>query len=352
MAKKKGSEEQKLNIRQEVRRLKEQGPERLYLLWGQEDYLREYYLKELKKTCLPEGEDSFSYRRLDGPEVELHTLREAVDAMPFLTERSFVELRDLELNRPKEPEKLLKLFSDIPDYCTVALIQGVKFEPDGRTKLIKGLRSLGRELHFENQSQSALTEWIARRFAAAGKSVELEASQRLIFVSGDLMSRLIPEIEKVAAYAQGTRVTVADVEAVAHHIPEAVIFTLTDCIAEKRYNEAIRTLAELVSNKESKDNEPIAMLGLLGMQMRRLYAARLAIEKRLGVEYLMEICALKYDFLARKLMTAARGFTLPQLRCAVALCAETDYKMKSGGGDPVGLFEELVLRIAAGDGDA
>lgn len=68
-----------------------------------------------------------------------------------------------------------------------------------------------------------LIDWLIRRFSAAGKSIELEAAQRLIFISGDLMSRLIPEIEKVAAYAKGDRVTVADVEAVANHIPEAVV---------------------------------------------------------------------------------------------------------------------------------
>lgn len=349
MVKRKGSEEQKLNINREIRRLREEEPARLYLLWGQEDYLREYFLDELKKTCLPEGEDSFSFRRLDGPEVELATLRKAVDAMPFLTARSFVELRELELNKCKEPEKLLEILTDIPPYCTVALVQGVSFEPDGRTKLIKGLRSVARELYFGQQSQDALGKWIAKRFAAAGKSVELEAAQRLIFLSGDLMNRLIPEIEKIAAYTKGDRVTVADVEAVANHIPEAVIFDMTDRIAEKRYNEALRILSELLSNKA---NEPIAMLGMLGVQMRRLYAARLAVEKQLGAKFLMDNCGMKHEFLARKLLQSARGYSLEQLRRAVSLCAETDYRMKSGGGDNVELFKELVLRIAAGESHA
>ena len=34
------------------------------------------------------------------------------------------------------------------------------------------------------------------------------------------MNRLIPEIAKISAYAQGSKVTVADVDAVAHHIPK------------------------------------------------------------------------------------------------------------------------------------
>ncbi len=349
MAKRRGSEEEKLNYNQEVRRLKEEGPEKLYLLWGPEDYLRECYLTELKKICLPEGEDSFSFRRLNGPELDLDALREAVDAMPFLTERSFVEIRDVDWNRLKDGDAVLKVLGDLPDYCTVALVQGAAFEPDGRIRLVKGLRTLARELKFSSQSQDALIRWICKRFAAAGKSVELEAAQRLIFVSGDLMNRLIPEIEKVAAYAKGPKVTAADVDAVASHIPEAVIFEMTDRIAQKEFNVALSILSELLAGKNS---EPIAMLGMLGLQMRNLYAARLAVENRLGMDYLLESGAVKYDFQARKLIQAARGYTRDQLKRAVEICAETDYRMKSSGADDAALFQEAVLRIAAEACDA
>ena len=349
MAKKRSSEEEKLNYNQEVRRLKDEGPERLYLLWGPEDYLRECFLTELRKICLPEGEDSFSFRRLNGPDLDVQALREAVDAMPFLTERSFVEIRDVDWNRLKESDAVLNVLRDLPDYCTVALVQGAAFEPDGRIKLVKGMRALARELKFTAQSQDALIRWISKRFAAAGKSVELEAAQRLIFVSGDLMNRLIPEIEKVAAYAKGEKVTAADVDAVASHIPEAVIFEMTDCISRKEFNVTLSILAELLADKNS---EPIAMIGMLAMQMRNLYAARLALEKGLGANFLLESGAVKYDFQARKLVQAARGYTLERLIRAVELCAETDYRMKSSGGDSAALFQDAVLRIAAGECDA
>ena len=345
MAKKSKTEEQ-LNYNAELRRLKETGPERLYLLWGPEDYLREQYLSQLKKICLPEGEDSFSYKRLDGPDLDPDELRFAVDAVPFLTERSFVELRDVDINKLKEPEKFSALLADIPDYCTVAFVQNARYEPDGRLKLIKSLRQTARELKFTQQSQGMLIDWLSRRFAAAGKGISLEAAQRLIFVSGDLMSGLIPEIEKLAAYAQGERVTVEDVDAVAHHLPEAVIFDMTDLIAQKKNNAAMSVLAELLADK---NNEAIPMLAMLGLQMRKLYAARLAVEQNLGSKYVMEACGLKHDFIASRLIGSARGFTLPQLKRAVEICAETDYRIKSSSQDDRELLKEAVLRIAAGD---
>ena len=349
MAKKAGKNEEKLNYPAEIRALKERGPQNLYFLWGPEDYLREQYLAQLKKLCLPEGEDSFSFRRINGPDLEPLVLRQAVDAMPFLTERSFVELRDVDLNKLSQAEACLDIINDIPSYCTVVFLQSAQFEPDGRVKFIKGLRSAAKELKFTPQTQGMLTDWIARRFSAAGKSVDLGAAQRLIFVSGDLMSRLIPEIEKIAAYAKGPRVTEADVDAVANHIPEAVVFEMTEFISQKKYNSALSVLSELLSDK---NNEPIMMLAVLGQQMRKLYAAKLAQEKKLGAKYVMDVCSIKYEYIASKLLAAARGFSKEQLQRSLELCAEADYKMKSNSRESRELLKEVVLRIAAGESHA
>lgn len=343
MAKK---EEQTLDYASEVKKLRQNGPERLYFLWGPEDYLRERFLETLKSVCLPEGEDSFSFRRLEGPELDETALVEAVNALPFLTERSFVEVRGVDWNKVKNAAALVAVLRDIPDCCTVALVQGSAFEPDGRLKQTKALRAAARELKFTRQPQSALIQWIARRFEALGKRIERTAAERLVFVSGDLMNRLIPEIEKIAAYTQGDVVTTQEVEAVAHHLPEAVVFKMTDCLASQKNDAALRVLDELLADK---NNEPIMILAVVGMQMRRLYAARLAIEEKRGERYVMDVCRIANGYAVGELMRSARGFSLAQLKRALELCAETDYSMKSSGENPVELLKELVLRIAAGE---
>ena len=98
---------------------------------------------------------------------------------------------------------------------------------------------------------------IIRRFAAEGKGIELNAVQRLINVSGELMNGLIPEINKIASYTKGDRVTEADVDAVAHHIPEAVVFDMTEALAKGENNAAMRLLGELLADK---NNEPTMTL--------------------------------------------------------------------------------------------
>ena len=343
-------DELKSDINAELRRLREKGPERLYLLGGPEDYLTAYFLNSLKKRCLPEGEDDFSYHLLTGPILDVDALREAVDAPPFLTERSLVEIRDADLDSgDQDTDGLLEVLSDIPETCTVVFVFPVDYEPDRRRKLVKELRARALELRFARQEERRLMSWIAKHFEARGKSIGPEATRRLIFVSGDLMNRLLPEIEKIASYAAGERITVQDVDTIAEHIPEADVFEMTEHIAKREFNSAFAILAELL---EARKNDEILILSILGTQMRSLYAARLAIEENLGLKYVMEVCALKYDNHARKLLQTARGFTTEQLRSAIRICAETDRRIKSFTGDNSRLLQEAVLRIAAEASDA
>ena len=78
--------EEKLNYAALSRELKQKGPERLYLLHGEEDYLLSSFIKELTAACLPEGADDFSYRELDGGSLTMQLLSDSVNALPFATD--------------------------------------------------------------------------------------------------------------------------------------------------------------------------------------------------------------------------------------------------------------------------
>lgn len=338
--------EEQLNYRAILQELRTDGAKNLYLLWGQEEYLREQFLGEIKKQCLPGGEDEFSYKRLNGPDIDLLELRNAVDSVPFMTDRTVVEVRGVDLNKIKDAkaDTFAEIIGDIPDFCTLVFVQDAAFEPDGRLKLIKAFKKIGREIKFTAQSQGALVDWVVRRFAAGGKRIAPSDAQHLIFVSGGLMTRLIPEIEKVSAFASADTVTKSDIEAVAHHIPEARIFDMTDCIAARDNDGAARILAELLADRE---NVPIMLLATIGRQMRQLLIARVSIDNGLGKSYVEETAGIKFGFLVDKLMTSARKFTAEQLERAVSLCCEADYAMKSTGGDDTAILKDVVLRIAA-----
>ena len=342
---KKRKKETALNYGAEVKKLKEEGPARLYLLWGEEDYLRDSYLQELREICAPGGGDDFQVRIFKEAQLDPMELRYAVDTLPFFSERSLIEVRELDYLKQGETEQLIGVLSDIPDYCTVVFRLEHGEEPNGKSKLIKFIRENGTEIRFTVQDQNMLFRWITRRFAFFGKGVEMEAAQRLIYLSGDQMKALIPEIEKIAAYAKGEKVTVSDVNAVANRIAESDIFDLTDAIAERRFNTVAGILADLL---EQRDTSVPAILSLLSNQFRRLFLANSAADS----SAVMELCNLKYEFMARRLLQSARSFLPEQLRHAIELCAEADYRLKSEGTDEKLLLKETLMRIALEVADA
>lgn len=335
----------KLDYGAELRRLRESGPERLYLLYGPEEYLRERYLDTLRGLCVG-GADAFSCRRFNGPAVDPGELAEAVNAMPFFSERSFVEVRDYDLNRCKDAEweALSAIVSDVPDWCTVAFVQSAANAPDGRLAAVKGLKKLGRAVEFTEQDASMLTAWVRRRFEALGKRIAKEDAEYLIFLCGTRMLGLIPEIEKAAAHAARGMVGRGDIDATADRLPEANVWVLNDLLAARKMDEAARVLSDLLGDK---NNHPIALTALIGQQLRRMYAVSAGREEGLSKRDLMELCGVKFDFAYQKLAAAARAYTTARLGELVSLCAAYDYKMKSTGADAGVLLRELFALLAA-----
>lgn len=329
-----------------LKALKENGPGRLYLLWGEEDYLRESFFQELKKLCLVEESSDFNHHRLDGAGLSMQRLSEAVDAVPFMGERCLIEVRNFDVNAVKEAEadRLKAIISDIPDYSSLVLLLPTGAEPDGRLGLVKAIKKQGEALEFTLQSQNLLIGWIGRRFSALGKTISPQDCERLIFISGGQMTRLVPEIEKIAGFAKGEQVSKEDIEKTAQRIPEASVFELTDRLSERNYDAAALLLGELLQSGE----HPIKLLAMIGFQLRRLYTAKVALEYRLGREFLMKATNINYSFLADKLLKSAAGFSKAQLREAVQLCADCDYRMKSSSADDGEILKELLLRLAAG----
>lgn len=292
----------------ELNSLKKSGPERLYFLHGPEKYLRELFLDELKKICLTSDDSDFSYKRFDG-DVDPEELENAINLLPFLSEHTLIELRDFDFSHAKDSQ-----FSDIPSYCTVVII--CDKEPDSRLKATKNIKSLSKDLYFGEQAKPRLIKWIQKRFESFGKSISDQAADRLIFISGDLMSSLIPEIDKISAYSSNTEITVNDVNMLAHHIPEADAFEMVNRISDRNFDGALRLLGEVIADK---NNSPIAVLSALGYSLRRMYGKKLD-----GIQV---------------------GFTKKNLENDIAYCAECEYRFKTSGGDEADYLKDAVMRV-------
>ena len=67
----------------------------VYIFYGEESYLREYYLGEIKKKLVPAGFEEFNFHRVAGKGLTMEELTEMTEAMPMTMPRMVSRLRPL-----------------------------------------------------------------------------------------------------------------------------------------------------------------------------------------------------------------------------------------------------------------
>lgn len=322
-------------------------PGSLYLFYGEEAYLRDYYLGELKKALLPAGLEDFNLHTAQGKECSVDWIEQAVDCLPMMSQRTLVLVTDYDLFAlgDKERDRLTALLNDLPDYCCLTFVYDLlPYKADGRSKLAGVLKAKNAIVNFQRQEQGDLTDWICRRFKATGHTIDTEDARYLIFLCGDLMNNLASEIGKIAAYASAQRVTRADIDAVAIPQIDAVVFQMTDAMARKDFDKAAAVLADLMHSQEPA----VMILSVMGKYFRQLYTARLYLDRGKSRDEFTALWGMKNTYPADKLLDAARRFSLTWCRHAVRRCSETEFLLKASYGQEQEVLVSLLMELAAG----
>ena len=316
-----------------------------YILYGEEAYLREYYLDRMRKKLLDGPAEAFNYHRFRREDLDWDAVAEAVEAMPMLAERTVVEVDDVDLYREPEAarEKLIAILDDLPDYCCLIFVYDtVPYNPDRRLKkLHQALEKAARPVEFRRQSGPELRAWIQRQARQDGKIIDGDAADHLAFLTDSSLSALSSELRKLTAYASGASITRQDVDAVVEPTLTAVSFDISNALADGDYDRAMGKLRDLLAMQQ----DALLLLGAISAQMRRLLYARMLGENGKGADRLASLCGLS-EYAARLTMTNARRVTTEFCSKAVVWCLEADRQLKSAGGDGARVLELLLMRMA------
>ncbi|MBR5542961.1 MAG: DNA polymerase III subunit delta [Oscillospiraceae bacterium] len=323
--------------------LKNDNISNLYVFHGEEGYLREYYLSELEKRVVGDMMPEFNLTVING-ETDFKTLSQVVESYPAMNEKRLVIVRDFDIVSANADfsEKAQELFSDMPEYCVLVFVySGIEFKPDKRRKLYKTIEQYSEIVEFKRASRTDLLSWIKRRFLANGKDIATDTADFLMFYSGELMEQLIPEIEKVSAYSKKKEITKADIEAVASRNITSIIFDVLNAIADRKYAKALSAIDDL----QTRNEKPIAALAQIAQQFRRVYAAKLILERGGGRKEVVDLFEMRNEYPARIAIDAARKIETKSVRSAITLAAEADEKLKLGAGWEI--ITQLVATLAA-----
>ena len=320
-----------------------------FVFTGEEDYLKRYYLAELRRRVVSdETLAAFNHALFEGAEVDFAKITDAVKAPPVFAEYKLVEWRYPSFEKMKEGElslleDTLALLEKHP-YATLAFIVS-----DGDIELGVGKKESKFERRFKDSleilkfplsTDAQLLSWLKKHFDAMSVAASPDALRELIFRSGHSMSVLSLEVDKLAylALSRGESAVTPDmVKETASPTPECDTFALSNAVLDRNKQGAYHALLEM----KSRRLDPLLILGMLEKSYTELLSVISMRSEGADADAIASV--LKMNAYRLKLFLAKeRLFTKERLTRILAELVRVDEGMKFGG---VGGYTALELFI-------
>jgi DNA polymerase-3 subunit delta len=214
-----------------------------------------------------------------------------------------------------------------PSPGTVLALVGGELKKD--SPLSKAIARVG-ELLVWDVPQRGLERWVGEHFKQRSTPVDPDACRLLVELVGDDLYDLAAEIDKVATWAAGQRITEAEIELLVTPRAESPAFLLTDAWGARDVAAVLRASERMLERTGDPRSRTIPrVVGALTNHVGRLRAVqRLDAD---GVEAKEAASRLKlHPFYVRKLYAQARNYSVDELRAATVRLAELDHALKGG----------------------
>ena len=322
-----------------------------YIISGEEDYLKKYYLAELRKSVLSDETFAlFNHATFDGADIDFGAVKEELTSAPMMSDYKLVEWKFADLDGLKESERgaLYDLFSLKEEYpCAIFVIMttqdgfdiGTKKKP---SKLYTKLSEAFDIIDFEKSSDAQLLSWIKRHFDAEGVGADAEVINALLFRSGRSMEVLNNEIIKLSSYAKANGmdgISVRTVEDIASPTVECDAFALSNAVIEKNVSKAFAAMTDL----KQRRIEPPAIISMLERVYADLASVAMLLSEGAGASDVEKIMKF-HPFKAKLYINSAKRSGLAGLTTALTRLREIDASSKSGGISGYGAIEIFITQ--------
>ena len=311
---------------------------RVYLLYGDEDYLKLQYKNKLLRALVTEG-DTMNFSRFEGKEAQVPALIDLAETMPFFAEHRVILVEDSGFFKNAAPQ-LAEYLPDMPETTCMIFIEK---EVDKRSKTYKSLKDIGRMVEFKTPDEKMLTRWVLTVLQKNGKKLTQPTMQLFLEKAGNSMGNIDRELEKLICYV-GDReiIQMDDVEEICTGQTENRIFDMIHMMAEKRQKEALELYYDLLALKEP----PMRILFLLVRQFNILLQVKTMVAAGMEQNQIADRAGLR-SFTIRRYRSEAGHFSVQKLKAALRDCARAEEDVKTGRLDDRLSVELILVKYSA-----
>lgn len=309
----------------------------VYLLYGEETYLKKQYKKKLQDAVVS-SEDTINLNCYEGKNISVKEVIDQAETMPFFSDKRLLVLENSGFFKNAVPE-MAEYLGQMPE---TTVIMFVEEEVDKRNKLFKVVKNKGRVVNFERQKADTLFRWILGILKREGKNITRSTMELFLEKTGDDMENISMELEKLLCYTMDREViTSEDVETICTTQTVNKVFAMVDAIAEKQQKKALDLYYDLLTLKEA----PMRILFLISRQFHILLLVKELRNQGYNGSTLAEKASVP-PFTVKNYVRQAGYFTMDQLRRGITLMVETEEAVKTGKLSDTLAVELIIVQMS------
>lgn len=309
--------------------LKEGRLQKLYVFYGEEEYLKELYIKRIMDMVPDAGLEEFNRIVINGA-ADYSEYDSAWEGMPMMTDRRVLMIRDSnifamrksgDIVPPNDEQKKFwtEKFKRLADDTVVIFCEK---NVDARSALFKAAVKAGFGVKCEFMPLADLKAWVIKNAMKAGKKIDDKTAEYLISVIDPGLANLEHETNKLISYCDDT-IYKTDVDKVVSKALGIKVFDITDGIIEGNADKVFKILNDMKTQKESA----FGILYLIYSNVEKLLHLKLAkVSSRNDAARVLG----GPSWLAGRYFESSKRFSTPLLYHMVTRVPEIDYEIKSG----------------------
>lgn len=311
----------------------------IYLLYGEEAYLRKQY-KDKLRAAMTDGLDTMNVHYEEGKDISTGGLIDLAETLPFFADRRVIVIENSGLFKQGGEALAQYLTEPAPSVCFIF----AEAEIDKRSKLYKAVQNKGCIVEFPVQTEATLMKWVLGLLGKEGKKITEASLRYFLEKTGTDMENIKKELEKLVCYCMDkTVIEKEDIDAIGTPRISGHIFDMIEAIARKRQKEALDLYYELLALREPA----MRILFLIARQFNLLLQVQELRAKGYDNRKIGEKTGLA-PFIASKYMSQAQLFNGKELMLALEECVTAEEEVKTGKISDILSVELLIVKRSKG----
>lgn len=309
----------------------------VYLLYGEEAYLKRAYKNKLKNAIVGET-TSMNFASFEGKDINVAEMISLANTLPFLADYRLILIENSGFFKTAN-EELAEYIKEIPESTVILFVEE---EIDRRGRLYKAVKSKGYPLELARQTDNKLVRWALGILSREKKKITEANMYLFLGKTGNDMENIEKELDKLVSYTLGRDViTKEDIEAVCSTQTTGKVFDMIDAISNKNQKEALNLYYDLLTLKEP----PLRILALIARQFNLLMQVKWLSKQGRGNDSIAKQVGL-HSYFVGKYIAQGKKFQEDFLRNAVEECVETEEAIKTGRLDDQLGVELLIVKYS------